>query len=70
MMMLKGQNGIAKHSAARLWRERALCVRVFFGRTLQPSTHLSNTNNPVVGLITINGNRIEQTMFADYRSQS
>ena len=70
MMMLKGQNKIAKRSAAQLWRERQLCVRAFFGQTLQPSTHLSNTNNPVVGFITIGGNRTEQTLFSDYRSMS
>ncbi len=68
MMMLKGQNGIAKRSAARSWRERQLCVRAFFGQTLQPSTHLTITNNPIVGISTLGGNRPEQTVFSDYRS--
>jgi hypothetical protein len=67
MMMLKGQNGIAKRSAAQLWRERQLCVRAFFGQTLQPSTHLSTTNNPIVGFATLGGNRTEQNAVSDYR---
>jgi hypothetical protein len=66
MMMLKGQNKIAKRSAAQLWRERQLCA--FFGQTLQPSTHLSTTNNPIVGFNTLGGNRTEQNAVSDYRS--
>ncbi|MBI3651294.1 MAG: hypothetical protein HY231_09775 [Acidobacteria bacterium] len=68
MMMRKEQNGIAKCSAAQLWRERQLGGRAFFGQHLQPSSQPSLTNIFVVGVNTINGIGTEQTLFSDYRS--
>ena len=69
MMMLKGQNGIAKGCAAQTWRKRQENVRAFFGLHLNPSSQPS-IFNPIVGTNTVGGNRTEETLFSDYRSIS
>jgi hypothetical protein len=68
MMMLKGQNGIAKGCAAQTWRKRQESIRTFFGLHLQPSAKPS-TNNLIAGFNAGVGNRTE-TLFSDYRSIS
>ena len=68
IMMLKGQNGIAKGCAAQLWRKRQQNVRSFIGRNLRPSVQPSHTNNLFINPNTICGNRTVETLFSDYRS--
>jgi hypothetical protein len=68
MMMLKGQNGIAKGCAAQTWRTRQKNLRGFLALHLSPSAQPSHINNPIVGFNTVSGNRTEETLFSDYRS--
>lgn len=68
MMMLKGQNGIAKGCAAQLWRERQQGVRAFFALHLQPSSQPANLNNSFIGLNTVVGENTRRVVTSDYRS--
>ena len=68
MMMLKGQNRIAKGRPAQTWRNRQQSVCMFFGLHLQPSAKPSN-HNLIAGFNTGVGTGTE-SLLSDYRNIS